>query len=63
MKKKYRVNLTDEEREELELLISRRSSKSIEVKRPIFFLQQMRKVIKDGRINKYIRPTMLLPDC
>jgi len=38
MAKKYRVNLTNEEREELELLITKRSSKSIEVKRAYILL-------------------------
>ncbi|MBF0242020.1 MAG: hypothetical protein HQK64_06005 [Desulfamplus sp.] len=38
MKKKYRVNLTDEERAELEVLISKRGSKSIVVKRAYILL-------------------------
>jgi hypothetical protein len=38
MAKKYRVDLTNEEREELELLITKRSSKSIEVKRAYILL-------------------------
>ena len=38
MKKKYRVNLTDEERTELEILISKRGAKSIVVKRAYILL-------------------------
>jgi hypothetical protein len=38
MANKYRVNLTDEERQELELLISSRSAKSIHVKRAYILL-------------------------